>query len=329
MHLTNILPILALLLPPLSLTANITVSQPNTPYVPAPYPSPAPFTQSSAILALFSRLGRTTTFNLVSRIHLEGDTGEPEGMVVIHSTSSASVISRIFVARGDWTTPMKSYGNHTIINGTDRSNGAGYAHLVVYDGSGSEIADATLTSEGDEEYHIGGIDYDGERVWGTLAQYRPNATATVIRIDPGTLEYERVIRVGDHLGGIVHDRRTERVACLNWGSRNASYFDLGDLGEPVREERAGVEVEFVKPQKVVRNPSYYVDYQDCKFLGHHETMISWKPRALMICSGVATLANNVTIGGVAIVDVESMVPLMEVPLTMESDLGRTNHTEPF
>ena len=326
-------PILLVLIPLITLTfaANITIHQPDLPFIPTSLPPPSPLTQSSSIISLFSNLGRTTTWTLRSRIHLAGDTGEPEGMVVIHSSTSPSDVSRIIVAAGDWTQPTKSFGNHTIINGTDRSNGAGYAHLVVYDGDGALIADATLTSLGDEEYHIGGLDYDGSSIWATLAQYRPNSTATIISIDPTTLEYARVLRAGDHLGGIVHDTKTKRLTCLNWGSRNATTYNLKRLKKPVEEVRAGVLANFTLPDKVVRNPSFYIDYQDCKFLGHHPTIISPHPRALMICSGVATLQppNNVTIGGLAVVDVETMIPIMEVPLTMASDLGAPITQNPF
>ena len=49
----------------------------------------------------------------------------------------------------------------------------------------------------------------------------------------------------------------------------------------------------------------------------------------MICSGVARLTLNITVGGVSVVDVASMVPLMEVPLTMTSDLGVPITQNPF
>ncbi len=233
------------------------------------------------------------------------------------------------MSAGNWTVPTKSFGNHTIINGTDRSDGAGSAHLRVYDGAGLLIADTKLTEEGEEEYHIGGLDYDGEKIWATLAQYRPNTTATVISIDPSTLEYSRVLRVGDHLGGIVHDQASQSITCLNWGSRNASSWDLSKLSKPITQSRAGELGQFTPPSKVIRNPSFYVDYQDCKFLGHHPTAFSDQPRALMICSGVASLTLNVTIGGIAIVDVETMIPLMEAPLTMTSALGVPITQNPF
>ena len=44
----------------------------------------------------------------------------------------------------------------------------------------------------------------------------------------------------------------------------------------------------------------------------------------MLCSGAATIGSGAfsyNLGGVAIVDVETMVPLMEVPIAMRSLLG--------
>ena len=75
------------------------------------------------------------------------------------------------------------------------------------------------------------------------------------------------------------------------------------------------------PQKTVRNPSYFIDYQDCKFLGHSSYYDS---RAVMLCGGVATIGTGDTeynLGGIAIVDVETMIPLDEVPITLVSALG--------
>ena len=73
--------------------------------------------------------------------------------------------------------------------------------------------------------------------------------------------------------------------------------------------------------KVTRNPSFYIDYQDCKFLGHP---VIYDRRAVMLCGGVATLGSGTSaynLGGIALVDTLSMVPLAEVPITMTSDLG--------
>jgi len=293
---------IALALSRLSFAANITVYQPNEPFAPQTLPPPNPASKSDQIVQIFSTLGRTTVWNLVQKTPFQYDTGEPEGMVRLGT-------DRYFVSAGTYSTPTVSYGNNTIINGTDRTDGAGFAHLIVFDSNGTRIADATLTAPGALEYHNGGIDYDGEFIWAAIAQYRPNTTAYFLKIDPRTLEYTTVFHANDHFGGIVHDTQKNEIVTLNWGSRNSSIWKL----DPSINSSS-----FPAPQKVNRNPSFYVDYQDCKFLGHPE---AYNYRGVMMCSGVTALTNNCTIGGLAIVDEETMIPLDEIPLTMVSDLG--------
>lgn len=143
----------------------ITIYQQNVSFFPQPLPPPGAASHTDAIVEQFNRLGRTTVWNLVKKVKVEGDTGEPEGMVNLGE-------DRYVVARGNWTEPTKSYGRGNITNGTDRSPGAGFAHLNIYDGDGQLVADAQLTPPGDIEYHIGGIEWDGQLIWATLAQYR-------------------------------------------------------------------------------------------------------------------------------------------------------------
>lgn len=82
------------------------------------------------------------------------------------------------------------------------------------------------------------------------------------------------------------------------------------------------------------NPSFYVDYQDCKFLGHHPVPnvvrtqtnsngnAKTEPRPIMLCGGVATLSpGTYNLGGLALVDLETMLPLWEIPLALTSDRG--------
>lgn len=302
-----------LLLAPPSLATNITVYQPGVALIPSPLPAPGPASNFEEIITQFNRLGRTTVWNSIKNITFEGDTGEPEGMVNIGE-------DRYILGRGDWTEKTVSYGRNVIINGTDRSPGAGYAHILVYDGEGKRVADATLTAPGDIEYHIGGIDYDGELLWATLSQYRPNTTATIVSIDPVTLAHTNVIHYADHLGGIVHDKKSQRLMTLNWGARNASLWNLNHTSAIAPFP------QFSTPEKVVRNPSFYVDYQDCKFLGHSKI---YARRPVAMCSGVATLAVNVTVGGLALVDVETLVPLSEVPVMLKSAFGTPITQNPF
>jgi hypothetical protein len=226
--------------------------------------------------------------------------------------------NRYFVSSGMYTEATVSFGNNTIINGTDRSPGAGVAHCLVFDANGTRIADAAVSSPGAIEYHTGGYDYDGEYIWATIAQYRPNSTAHILRIHPTTLDADIVFRIENHEGGIVRDTETNQLVTLDWGARNASTWQLHSSKSPCNSSVTAV--------RNVRNPSFYVDYQDCKFLGHPA---AYDHRGVMICSGVTALTNTTNIGGIAIVDLETMVPLDEVPITMVSDLGVPVTENPF
>ncbi|KAH7193762.1 uncharacterized protein B0J16DRAFT_335959 [Fusarium flagelliforme] len=285
--------------PALAMARNITLYR-NDPLVPTPLPPSHAASDGPAIIHAFQKLSRSTTWKSVQNITFEGDTFEPEGIVRLGD-------DRYVVSSGHWTIPTKKYGK--IINGTDRSAGAGRAHLMVYNGKGEIIADATITKEGDDEYHNGGIDFDGQYIWGTIAQYRPNSTAYVYRTDPTTLVPERVLNYNDHLGGIVHDTRANSITALNWGSRCASTWNL-------RSVHTGCDAS-PSPETVVQNPSHFIDYQDCKWLGHSGF---YSGKSIMLCSGVSTISNY-TLGGIALVDVKTMIPLAEVPIEMESALG--------
>ncbi|KAK3627767.1 hypothetical protein LTR56_019000 [Elasticomyces elasticus] len=296
---------LAAILPSVS-ALNITVYRPDVPLVPSPLPPSHAQTDGNEIISLFQTLGRNTIWKSIANISFEGDTYEPEGMVRLVSGD----VERFIVSAGEYMAPTVHY-NETI-NGTDRSPGAGFAHLVVFDGNGSRIADATLTPEGALQYHNGGIDFDGQHIWCTIAQYRPNATAYVARVDPTTMESRKILQIEDHQGGVVHDVKTNNIYTLNWGSRNGSTFNLNRLAYNAANE--GV---FTRPQSVARNPSYFVDYQDCKFMGHSR-YYHWRP--IMLCSGVWN-AGTFNLGGIALVDANTMVPVAEVPIQMTSFTG--------
>lgn len=295
-------------------TLNISFSNGYGPDTIAPHPLSPPGASSATdeIIQQFTCLTRSTKWNLVQKIPFEGSVGEPEGMARVGP-------DRYFVAAGDWTEPTEKYDKP--INGTDRSAGAGFAHVIAFDGEGRRVADATISAVGDTEYHLGGIDYDGTYLWATLSEYRPNSTATVIRMSPSTLEPEALFRVKDHQGGIVHDTFTDDLVTLNWGARAAS------LWHPAKDIP-----EFASPRSVTANPSQWIDYQDCKFLGHSKT---YNDRAVMICSGIADIgggerqAGKFRLGGVAIVDMLTMVPLADVPIPMVTDGGEAVAKNPF
>jgi hypothetical protein len=281
---------------------NLTTPQPNVPFAPSPLPPSHASSDGEKIIELFQNLSRDSVWKQVSTTSFEGNLYEPEGIVRLGS-------DRWIVSAGEWTEPTVTYPDGPR-NGTDRSAGAGFAHMIVFDGEGKRIADVTVTEEGDSEYHTGGIDFDGKYIWSALAEYRPNSTGYLTRFDPKTLEHEVVLRHNDHLGAVVHDTRAGRLHALNWGSRKAAAWS-----SKKRYSTSG----FTTPDATVRNPSHFIDYQDCKFLSSRSRLYLNRP--VMLCSGVAILRSGLSIyglGGLALVDVETMLPLAEVPILMRS-----------
>lgn len=298
---------------------DVEVHLPDVPFIPTEdLPPPNPASKCDEIVTLFKTLSADTKWEEVQKTHFKTNTGEPEGMVRLGD-------DRYFVSAGEFIIRPIPYPPGVIINGTDRSAGEGHAHLLLFDGKGNFIADATHSVKDDIEYHPGGIDYDGEFIWSAIAQYRPNTTARVVKIDPRTMEAETVFRTTDHFGAVVHDTQTNSLVGLNWAARNASTWDLsGQLEQRMNQERDEPEInsdEVLPPTNVVQNPYTVVDYQDCKFLGHPK---EYEGRAVMICSGVSG-----STGGIALVDMETMEPLAEVPIAMKSGLGKIVTQNPF
>lgn len=163
-----------------------------------------------------------------------------------------------------------------------------------------------------------------------------------MRVDPVSVEMERVFKVADHQGGIVHDVHNGTLTTLGWGGRVARKWDLskvamtweGEIGGRIRKEEQAqlgklgevdYDGEVDEPLTTIVNPSYWIDYQDCKSLGTVDG------RHLMLCSGIATLAPGLEVGGLAIVEVEGMVPLWEVPFMERTGVApwmrEENHVE--
>ncbi|KAF9871982.1 hypothetical protein CkaCkLH20_10614 [Colletotrichum karsti] len=304
---------------------NITRPDPKIPLAPSPLPPPGPAASGAEIAAQLMTLSRSniSRLKLIKKVRLQGDLWEPEGIVRLAHSSAAEEEERFWVSAGEYTVPTRKYPDGEIVDGTDRSAGAGFAHFVVFDGEGTRLGDWVVSEEGDLEYHNGGLDYDGTHIWATLSQYRPNTTGTVVKIDPAELRMEKVFKVKDHQGGIVHDVETDSLSTLNWGGRKARRWNLRSASavNDGREQRPLGDVRedgahFDSPAAEIENPSHWIDYQDCKSLGDVGS------RPVMLCSGIATLAPGVDVGGLAIVDVETMVPIWEVPFMKRTEEGK-------
>jgi hypothetical protein len=186
---------------------------------------------------------------------------------------------------------------------------------MSFDAGGRLLADRVLNAAGALEYHPGGLDYDGRDLWVTLAQYRPGSSATFLRVDPRTLRATPVLRAGDHFGGVVHDIARHRLVTLDWGARDAWSWRIPRHGAP------GAAAD---PLAVVRNPSHFVDYQDCKYLGR----VPDHRDPLMLCGGL-TAYGAFQLGGIALVDTRTMAPVWEVPVTTLSPAGNVITRNPI
>jgi hypothetical protein len=97
-----------------------------------------------------------------------------------------------------------------------------------------------------ERYHPGGIDTDASSIWVPIAEYRPNSTAVIERLNKRTLEVEIRFAVPDHIGCIAVT--PENLLGGNWDSNQFYVWDhRGSL------------------LRTVANPSRN-NYQDMKFV---------------------------------------------------------------
>jgi hypothetical protein len=121
---------------------------------------------------------------------------------------------------------------------------------------------------------------------------------------------EAVLRVSDHLGAVAVDPDEKTLHGVSWGARRFYRWPLPPGGTATESSVAPVQ-----PRR--DNPSHYVDYQDCKFVG----------RQRMVCTGVAALGGDgespaLRLGGLDLVSLADGRPLWQVPVTIRTAAGR-------
>lgn len=251
------------------------------------------------------KLTRGTQWKSVATIPVNFNTFHPQGMVKIGDV--------FYVSSVDIQKPTVRYPQ--LQDGYDRDTGVGAGHLFKIDMKGNLIADLVV-GEG-TMYHPGGIDFDGKSIWVPVAEYRPNSRAIVYRVDPVAMKSSEVFRYGDHVGGIVHNTESKSLHGVSWGSRRFYRWTLDADGRVTNAS--------TKPEELrVANPSGYIDYQDCKYLGRQE----------MLCSGLNNYrmkpdAPRFSLGGIEIVDLASNRPLFQMPIELWTDSGLPMTQNPF
>ena len=254
--------------------------------------STLPADTRSTIADRVRMLTRDSPWQMVAVVPIAFRTYHPQGMVKIGET--------LFVSSVEISVPTKRLPQPA--GRYDRDAGEGAGHLFKLDMAGRLIADLRL-GEG-TIYHPGGIDYDGKNIWVPVAEYRPDSRSVVYRVDPGTMKAIEVFRFGDHIGAIVHNTDDNTLHGVSWGSRRFYRWTLGKDGTVTSADR--------RPESVrTLNPSHYLDYQDCKYLG----------RRRMLCTGVTELhqpqdGSPFRLGGIDLVNLEDGRPVHQVPVLL-------------
>lgn len=241
---------------------------------------------SPDLVARIKQLTRTTTWTRVATIPIAFRTFHPQGMVKI--------------------------GDTFYVSSVDREKNAG--HLFKIDKDGALVSDLSL-GEG-ATYHPGGIDFDGKDLWVPVAEYRPDSSAVIYRVDPQTMKATEVFRFADHVGALAFDTGTRTLHGVSWGSRRFYHWQVSADGT--------VKDPGVPSQIATLNPSHYVDYQDCHFAGS----------GTMVCGGVAVLARPAPdaafrLGGIELVDLAAGRPVHQVPIALWLPSGRVMTENPF
>ncbi len=250
-------------------------------------------------------LDRGAVWKSVAQIPLSFPTFHPQGMVKIGDF--------FYVSSVEITTPTRKFDKPE--GGYDRDTGEGKGHLFKIDAKGNLIADVLL-GEG-SIYHPGGIDFDGEAIFVPVAEYRPNSAAIVYRVDPATMKSKEVFRYKDHLGGLVHDKEKKTLNAVSWGSRRFYTFALDENGHVANADAD-------RGQLAKLNPSHYIDYQDCKYLGQSE----------MLCGGLTNYqpkkdGPKFALGGLEVVNLVSNQPVYQIPVQLWTDTGLPMTQNPF
>ncbi|MEP7113026.1 MAG: DUF6454 family protein [Ilumatobacteraceae bacterium] len=234
-----------------------------------------PTRTDAAIAATVASMHRTTGWTLVDELPLRFDSHHPQGMARIDSRWWISTVD-IHARRG---------------------------LVIVVDDVGELVEQVPI---GDSvRYHPGGMDFDGSSLWIPCAEYRPDSTTSVYRLQPGETP-QLVFDVDDHVGAMARCGPDGDLVGWSWGSRN---FYRWTIDGHLRAARV--------------NPAFFVDHQDCQWLdsGH------------LLCGGVAEVglaSGPGWLGGLGLLDIDELVMQREVPFPIYSSMtGRVATHNPI
>ena len=254
---------------------------------------------NTALAEAFGGVDRNTNWQQTAKLKLNFPTYHTEGIAFSED--------HIFLSSVEIIEPTTKFPSPQ--DGFDRTPGKGIGHLFVMDKDGNLQKDIIL-GEGDM-YHPGGIDFDGTNVWVPVAQYRPNSSSIIYKVDANTLDVSKQFEVKDHFGGIVMDKQTGHLVANTWGSRRFAEWDLRG-----------------KELSTWQNPNFFIDYQDCQYV----------PNSKMLCAGITNLPQTPAaggsgatyeLGGMAMIDLKSRNVTREVPFQQWSTAGHVATRNPF
>lgn len=232
----------------------------------------------------FRLLGRSSNWTLSGAVKMDFRTHHTQGLVRIGDIFYVSAVETIEAtdAYGD-TDALWDFS-------LTRTVGKGRGWLFKFDGEGRLLGKVELGSG--DAYHPGGIDFDGRYIWVPVAEYRPNSSSVVYRVDPDSMEAKLSFRVKDHIGNIIYNPARDAFHGTSWGSRRMYEWK-------VRFEENGEGV--ITSEHWSANPAHYIDYQDCHYVGVE----------YMLCGGLnkyQTPVGEIALGGIDLVDLSGSRP---------------------
>lgn len=186
---------------------------------------------------------------------------------------------------------LQPWGDHWLVSTV---HGDGRGELLVVDHAGAVRQRRDVTDG--ERFHPGGISSDPDRCWVPVAEYRPASTTTVVCVD-AELDTVTSFPFPDHLGA-VGDLGDGTLLAVSWGSRTLYRLDHEGAVLDQRE-----------------NPNHFVDHQDLTVVDAG-TVIATGLGAIVPAGG------RVQVGGLSIIDVDTLVPAREVPVQAWMPSGR-------
>jgi hypothetical protein len=267
--------------------------------LPAGSSSASPQRRDDVLTKDLAAVDRNVGWTQLSALKLNFPTYHPEGLVV--------TADRFYLSSTQIIEPTVKYP--APVDGYDRTPGKGIGHLFVIDRAGKLLRDIVLGH--DIVYHPGGIDRTGNYLWVPVAQYRPNSSAEIDRIDLRTFQVTRMFTVGDHIGGIVFDPTSGRLVGNNWGSR--TFYEWSLTGRQL---------------DTWRNPENLLDFQDCQYVESGK----------MACGGITGFpqtpsaggsAATYELGGVALIDLHKRTIVNEFPFQQWSAAGHVLTRNPL